>query len=210
MRQQGSAPANPMGVMVTRATSHGCAQPFYPQYPPVLGNAWEEAMYSMNNAQLANANTKPRGSPLILTSARSQTPATASRSARILRRVREPRGARMMRPKNSMAPTVPSGTRAMARYKASSSSRARFQERSRSTPRPPNAHERPPRLAPRHERGRGGMRSRATPRTFTELGSRTANAGRGVSGRPRWGEKKRAGNCVPARALTGKGSFTAP
>ena len=81
----------------------------------VLAIRWPSTTYSMKPAQLANAKTKPSGSPASRTSVRAATPPTASASASRLRRVRAPAAARTTVPRNSIAPTVDSGSRSTAR-----------------------------------------------------------------------------------------------
>jgi hypothetical protein len=69
----------------------------------------------MNSAQLANAKTNPSGWPANLTTVIRATPPTVSASAPALRRVRAPAAARTMVPRNSIVPTVASGSRSTAR-----------------------------------------------------------------------------------------------
>ena len=69
----------------------------------------------MNSAQLANAKTNPSGWPVMRIAVMVATPAVVSASAPALRAVRAPAAARITVPRNSIAPTVDSGSRATAR-----------------------------------------------------------------------------------------------
>ena len=69
----------------------------------------------MNSAQLAKAKTKPSGWPVMRIEAMVTTPAVVSTRAPVLRRVRAPAAARITVPRNSIAPTVDSGSRSTAR-----------------------------------------------------------------------------------------------
>jgi len=69
----------------------------------------------MNRAQLANANTKPSGWPPSRIAVTAATPAVVRASAPALRQVRAPAAARTTVPRNSIALTVDSGSRATAR-----------------------------------------------------------------------------------------------
>ena len=65
----------------------------------------------MNPKQLANAKTNPQGSASSRTSVSPPTPATTSSNASAFRDVRAPAAASTTTPRNSMAPTVESGSR---------------------------------------------------------------------------------------------------
>ena len=82
---------------------------------PALASRWPSTMYSMNSAQLANAKAKPSGAAEMLNVVMVATPAVVSVSAPALRQVRTPAAARITVPRNSMAPTVDSGSRSTAR-----------------------------------------------------------------------------------------------
>ena len=69
----------------------------------------------MNSAQLPNANANPSGCPAMRMPVIVATPATASARAAALRLVLAPRAASSTVPRNSMAPTVASGSRSTAR-----------------------------------------------------------------------------------------------
>ena len=72
-------------------------------------------MYSANSTALAKAIATPSGSPARRTSVSRYTPATASSRANALRRVRPPAAASAITGRNSIAATVPSGSRSIAR-----------------------------------------------------------------------------------------------
>ena len=69
----------------------------------------------MKPRQLAKANANPTGSPASRMAVSVATPPTARARASRLRRVRAPAAASTTVPRNSMAPTVASGSRSMAR-----------------------------------------------------------------------------------------------
>ena len=69
----------------------------------------------MKPTQSPNANTKPSGWAVSRNAVSAATPATVSVRAAALRRVRAPAAASTTVPRNSMAPTVASGSRATAR-----------------------------------------------------------------------------------------------
>jgi hypothetical protein len=82
---------------------------------PVFAIRWASTTYSMNSVQFANAKTKPRGCPVTRIEVIVTTPAVVSTRAPALRQVLAPPAARSTVPRNSMAPTVDSGSRATAR-----------------------------------------------------------------------------------------------
>ena len=69
----------------------------------------------MKQAQLPNANTNPSGWAASWITVSNATPPTVRARAAALRRVRAPAAASTIVPRNSIAPTVASGSRAMAR-----------------------------------------------------------------------------------------------
>jgi hypothetical protein len=71
-------------------------------------------MYTANSAALPNANATPSGSARSWTATSANTPATASTSASPLRSERTPIAASTINGRNSIADTVPSGSRAIA------------------------------------------------------------------------------------------------
>ena len=72
-------------------------------------------MYAAKSTALASASATPSGSPSSLTSVRRYTPPTASASAAAFRHVRVPSAASAITGRNSIAATVPSGSRSIAR-----------------------------------------------------------------------------------------------
>ena len=72
-------------------------------------------MYSMNSAQFTKAKTNPSGCPVTRIAVMAATPAVVRMSAAALRGVRAPAAARITVPRNSIAPTVDSGSRSTAR-----------------------------------------------------------------------------------------------
>lgn len=109
----GHAAGSPAGVAAAAATSIDAASTSTRRGP--FDTRWPRITYSMNNAQLANANANPSGWPASLTAVIAATPAVVSTTAVILRPVRAPAAARSTVPPNSIAPTVASGNRATAR-----------------------------------------------------------------------------------------------
>ena len=86
-----------------------------PPGPPSFAIRWPSTMYSMNSAQFAKAKTNPSGCPVTRTAVMAATPAVVSRRATALRGVRAPAAASSTGPRNSIAPTVDSGSRSTAR-----------------------------------------------------------------------------------------------
>ena len=82
---------------------------------PAFAIRWPSTMYSMNSAQLAKAKTNPSGCPVSRIAVMAATPAVVSARAAALRGVRDPAAARITVPRNSIAPTVDSGSRSTAR-----------------------------------------------------------------------------------------------
>ena len=111
----GSAPPRPHGVAITAATSMAAPSRSIPPGPPAFAIRWPSTMYSMNSAQFAKAKTNPSGWPVMRTAVMAATPPVVRMRARALRGVRAPAAARMTVPRNSIAPTVDSGSRSTAR-----------------------------------------------------------------------------------------------
>jgi hypothetical protein len=105
----------PIGVTTQSATSIAAARP---SIPPRLGSRetrWASTMYSAKRAAFANAHAIPSGSAEKRTSLISPTPATAASRAAAFRGVRAPAAASATTGTNSIAATVPRGTRSIAR-----------------------------------------------------------------------------------------------
>lgn len=111
----GSAPPRPHGVATAAATSMAAPSRSIPPGPAAFAIRWPSTTYSMNSAQLANAKANPSGCPASLIAVTAVTPAVVSARAAALRRVRAPAAARITVPRNSIAPTVDSGSRPTAR-----------------------------------------------------------------------------------------------
>jgi hypothetical protein len=109
----GSAPARPAGVAATAAIS--IAMPSWSMPGPLFAIVWPSTTYTMNSTQLPNAHTNPSGCPSRRIAVIVATPAMVSASATALRQVRVPMTASSTVPRNSMAPTVDSGSRSTAR-----------------------------------------------------------------------------------------------
>jgi hypothetical protein len=82
---------------------------------PAFAIRWPSTMYSMNSPQLAKAKTNPSGCPVTRIAVMAAAPAVVSASAPALRAVRAPAAASITVPRNSIAPTVDSGSRSTAR-----------------------------------------------------------------------------------------------
>jgi hypothetical protein len=109
----GAASHPPTGSTKTQATSIAAARPSIPPIP-LCATRWASTMYSANSAAFRNANITPTGSPSSRTSVRRYTPPTAAASATPLRAVRIPSAASTITGRNSIAATVPSGSRSIA------------------------------------------------------------------------------------------------
>ena len=104
----------PIAVLTGAATSIAAPSPSMPASPGTRDTRCASTMYSENRAALPNANAIPSGSPVTCTETRLYTPATASASANPLRTERTPTAASAITGRNSIADTVPSGSRAIA------------------------------------------------------------------------------------------------
>jgi hypothetical protein len=110
----GATAALPSGVIATAAISIAAPNPSMPVNPRARETRCASTMYSANSAALAKAKPKPTATPRSWTRVSTYTPATASASATLLRPERNPSAASRMTGRNSIADTVPSGSRAIA------------------------------------------------------------------------------------------------
>ena len=100
--------------MASAAISIAAPRPSMPRMVAAREMRWASTMYSAKHAAFANARPKPSQTPRSWTRVSTYTPATASPSAAQLRAERRPTAASRITGRNSIADTVPSGSRAIA------------------------------------------------------------------------------------------------
>jgi hypothetical protein len=110
----GTTAPPPSGVIATAAISMAAPNPSIPRRPVERERRCASTMYSANSAALAKAKPKATATPRNWTRVSTYTPATASPSATLLRADRSPTAASRITGRNSIADTVPSGSRAIA------------------------------------------------------------------------------------------------
>ncbi len=110
----GTTAQPPIRVLSGAAISIAAPSPSTPEIPGARDTRCASTMYSANSAALPNASATPSGSPRSWTATSANTPATASTSASPLRSERTPIAASRITGRNSIADTVPSGSRAIA------------------------------------------------------------------------------------------------